>query len=286
MHINRILALSFAALVSAKLDGCAKTFALAITNIYENGDTDFHFDYCENLNDGRGFTSGIAGFCTGTGDAWEVVQKYHSLTGGNDKFTPMDSVLKQYAEDSDSSTKGLDSYCKVWEELGKTDKKFRKAQTLMRDEMYFDPSQELGAKVGLQLSISHAQMYDAGIQHGTWADKDGLPTLIEETSASFGNDTLDGNSGSTLDVNGHKVDEIAWLRKFMQVRQDHLLHPREKYNQGDNYWAQTLYRVRSYEYAIDRKEYVWTDSVKFLDNDGKPFNCSPNTYALYSDILE
>ncbi|KAJ2657367.1 hypothetical protein IWW48_004549 [Coemansia sp. RSA 1200] len=270
MYIKGILALSFAALASAKLDGCAKTFALAITNIYENGDTDFHFDYCENLNDGRGFTSGIAGFCTGTGDAWEVIQKYHSLTGGNDKFKPMDSVLKQYAEDSDSSTKGLDNYCKVWEELGKTDKRFRKAQTLLRDEMYFAPSQEFGAKIGLQLSISQAQMYDAGIQHGTWADKDGLPTLIEETSASFGNDTLDGNSESTLDINGHKVDEIAWLKKFMQVRQDHLLHPREKYNQGDNYWAQTLYRVRSYEYAIDRKEYMWTDSVKFLDNDGKP----------------
>ncbi|KAJ1664958.1 hypothetical protein IW140_002757 [Coemansia sp. RSA 1813] len=269
MYIKGILALSLATLVSAKLDGCAKTFALAVTNIYENGDTAFHFDYCENLKDGRGYTSGIAGFCTGTGDAWEVIQLYHKLTGGNDDFTPMDSVLSKYAANSDSSTKGLKDYCKVWENLGNTDKKFRRAQALMRDKLYFDPSQEYGDKVGLKLSISQAQMYDAGIEHGTWPDKDGLPTLIEETSASFQNDTL-GDSGSTLDINGHKVDEIVWLQKFMDVRQDHLLHPREPDNQSGGYWAQTLYRVRSYQFAIDQKEYMWTDSVKVLDNDGNP----------------
>ncbi|KAJ1645742.1 hypothetical protein LPJ64_002719, partial [Coemansia asiatica] len=61
-----------ATMVDAGLSGCAKSIALQITNIYENGDTKFHYDYCENLHDGRGYTAGIVGFCTGTADAWEV----------------------------------------------------------------------------------------------------------------------------------------------------------------------------------------------------------------------
>ncbi|KAJ1903773.1 hypothetical protein LPJ71_005056, partial [Coemansia sp. S17] len=35
-------------------------------------------------------------------------------------------------------------------------------------------------------------------------------------------------------------------------------------------WAKTLYRIKSYQFAVDTKEYNWTDSVSVLDNDGKP----------------
>ncbi|KAJ2069354.1 hypothetical protein GGI08_000392 [Coemansia sp. S2] len=34
--------------------------------------------------------------------------------------------------------------------------------------------------------------------------------------------------------------------------------------------AKTLYRIKSYQFAIDTKEYNWGDSVSVLDNDGKP----------------
>ncbi|KAJ1942149.1 hypothetical protein GGF37_003238, partial [Kickxella alabastrina] len=92
-----------AKLVDATLCGCAKSITIKITGIYENGDTDTHYEYCEHLGDGRGFTAGIAGFCTGTGDAWELIKAYHELTGGNDEFTPMDATLEKYAEtESDS----------------------------------------------------------------------------------------------------------------------------------------------------------------------------------------
>ncbi|KAJ2109503.1 hypothetical protein IW146_006331, partial [Coemansia sp. RSA 922] len=71
----------------AMLSGCAKSLALQVTNVYENGDTAFHYEYCEDLKDGRGFTAGIAGFCSGTGDALEVVKLYHKLTGGKDDMS-------------------------------------------------------------------------------------------------------------------------------------------------------------------------------------------------------
>ncbi|ORX72356.1 lysozyme-like protein [Linderina pennispora] len=178
---------------------CAKTLALKITNIYENGDTNFHYDYCENIKDGRGFTSGISGFCTGTADAWEVVQQYHKLTGGKDSFSKYDGVLKKYAQSGSDSTSGLDGYCSVWSKLGKSDAKFRNAQDAIRDSMYYNPSQKLADQLGLKLSISRAQLYDCGIQHGTGSDADGLAGLIKTTNASFKADAK-GSSGSTLKI--------------------------------------------------------------------------------------
>ncbi|KAJ2236036.1 hypothetical protein IWW45_002101 [Coemansia sp. RSA 485] len=255
--------------VNAGLSGCAKSLALQITNIYENGDTKFHYDYCENLHDGRGFTAGIVGFCTGTSDAWEVIKVYHKLTGGNDAFSPLDKRLEQLADNESDSTSGISDYCKIWENLAKSDSRFRQAQDTIRDETYIDPSQKQADQLGLRFSISQAQLYDTGVQHGTGNDADGLGGLIKRTNSKFKSDAS-GDSGSTLNINGHKVDEIVWLKKFLDVRTDDLKHPREEENRGGNYWAQTVYRVKSYRYAIDKKEYSWDGSVQVLDNDGKP----------------
>ncbi|KAI8322746.1 lysozyme-like protein, partial [Martensiomyces pterosporus] len=162
---------------------CPKQLALEITNIYENGDTRFHYEYCEDTKDGRGYTSGIAGFTTGTGDAWQVVQGYHTLTGGKDMFSQYDAVLKKYAASGSSSLDGLQGYCDTWMKLGQSDAKFKSAQDTVRDNLYFNPAEKYADQLGLRLSISQAQLYDTGIQHGTGTDADGLGGLIKTTNA-------------------------------------------------------------------------------------------------------
>ncbi|KAJ2856076.1 hypothetical protein J3B02_001811 [Coemansia erecta] len=211
----------------------------------------------------------VTGFCTGTGDAWEMIKVYHQLSGGNDDFSPMDSVLEKYANAESDSQAGLKNYCKVFADLAKNDPKFRQAQDKMRNEMYLAPSQELADQVGFKLSISQGQMYDTGLMHGPGDDPDGLGSIIKETNEPF-TSNANGDSGNTLDISGHQVDEIVWLEKFLEIRSDHLTNPRDPDNQGGNYWAQTLYRIESYQNAIDQKEYKWTGSVKLLDNDGNP----------------
>ncbi|ORX72729.1 lysozyme-like protein [Linderina pennispora] len=238
---------------NAAMSACSKKIALGLTNIYENGDTAFHYDYCENIHDGRGFTAGIAGFCTGTSDAWVVLQEYHKMTGGKDEF-------------SNGSTSGLDGYCSVWGKLGKSDAKFRAAQDKVRDEMYFDPSQKLADTLGAQLDVTRAQLYDTTIQHGDGSDPDSVGALIKKTSASFKADAK-GSSGSTLKINGHNVDEIAWLTKFLQVRADDLKNPHNKETQKE--WSESVTRVKSYQYVVAQKQYKWSNSIKALDNDGK-----------------
>ncbi|KAJ2099225.1 hypothetical protein GGI09_002897 [Coemansia sp. S100] len=260
----------------AMLCGCAKSLALQVTNVYENGDTAFHYEYCEDLKDGRGFTAGIAGFCSGTSDAWEVIQLYHTLTGGKDDMSQFDATMAKYAESGSDSTSGLSNYCEVWKKLGTGDAKFRQAQDTIRDKMYFAPAMAQAKTLGLKTSIAQAQLYDTAIEHGAGDDADGLISLIKRTNEKVTADVA-GTSNSTLNVNGHKIDEIAWLNLFLVVRTDDLEHPREKENQGGNYWAQTTYRVKSYQYAIQQKEYKWGTSVKILDNDGKPITVKCST---------
>ncbi|KAJ2403077.1 hypothetical protein GGI23_000216 [Coemansia sp. RSA 2559] len=269
--------------------GCAKDIAIMITGIYENGDTEPHYDYCENVGDGRGFTAGIAGFCTGTGDAWMVVEEYKTLTGSYGGFEPMVADLEKYAKDGSGSTSGLDSYCKVWKSLGTSDTNFQKAQDDIRDQQNYDPAEAAANNIGLKLDVSQGQIYDTGIQQGTGDDADGLLSIIKETSESF-TSNQPGDSGSTLNINGHQVDEIVWLKKFIEVRVSHLMSPKEKDNQSGNAWAKTTYRTDSYSYIIDQKEYMWTKSVDVLDNDGKrtTVTCSnsnsPSTRRKRRDI--
>ncbi|KAJ2390065.1 hypothetical protein H4S02_002051, partial [Coemansia sp. RSA 2611] len=255
---------------NATLCGCSKDIALRLTNVYENGDTEFHYDYCENINDGRGFTAGIAGFCTGTADAWEVIKEYHKLTGGNDDFTPMDGLLEKYALAEDESTSGIEDYCSVWEKLGQSDKKFQQAQDTIRDQMYYNPSQKEADKLGAKLDVTRGEIYDTGIQHGTGEGEDGLAALIGYTNAAFSSDQT-GDSGSTLSINGKQVDEIVWLKKFITIRDEDLKNPKEPENQGgDMVWADDDYRTKSYSYMIDAGTYMFGKSVKVLDNDGNP----------------
>ncbi|KAJ2748535.1 hypothetical protein GGI19_006076 [Coemansia pectinata] len=260
----------------AMLCGCAKMLALQVTNVYENGDAAFHYDYCEDLKDGRGFTAGIAGFCSGTGDALEVVQVYHKLTGGKDDMSQFDATMAKYAASNSDSTTGLSNYCAVWKKLGNGDAKFRQAQDTIRDQMYFAPAMAQAKILNLKTTIAQAQLYDTAIEHGAGTDADGLISLIKRTNEKVTKDVA-GTSGSTLNVNGHNIDEIAWLNLFLGVRTDDLEHPKEKENQGGNYWAQTTYRVKSYQYAIQQKEYNWGTSVKILDNDGKAMTVKCST---------
>ena len=56
-----------------------KAVAEAMTSIWENDTPLLDYAYSENIHDGRGYTSGRAGFCTGTGDAIQVVDCYDKL---------------------------------------------------------------------------------------------------------------------------------------------------------------------------------------------------------------
>src|SRR5882757_5065800 len=66
-------------------DPAKKEIAMKIVSSAENSSLDWkaQYKYIEDIGDGRGYTAGIIGFCSGTGDMLELVQHYRDLKPGN-----------------------------------------------------------------------------------------------------------------------------------------------------------------------------------------------------------
>src|SRR5690348_7004055 len=81
------LALSARTTATAKdlTDPHEKDIAMQVVSSAENSSLDWRaqYKYIEDIGDGRGYTAGIIGFCSGTGDMLEVVQAYADAKPGN-----------------------------------------------------------------------------------------------------------------------------------------------------------------------------------------------------------
>lgn len=133
------------------------------------------------------------------------------------------------------------------------------------------------------------------VQHGNDTDQDSINALLNRTSVYFaqnpnatnitasasGNST--GPSGSVIKTaQGNQVDEITWLRKFLEIRKNDLQNASDK--SIASVWSQTTYRVDSYNYSISRGDYNWTNNLTWaLDNDGNVFNVTCVGGFLASD---
>ncbi len=105
------------------------------TSIFENDTIELQYAYVEPLDDGRGYTSGRAGFTTATGDALEVVQKYTAQKANNPlaKYLP---ELKRLAKAESGSIKNLGGYVDAWK-LAAKDPLFRQVQDEVSDQLYY-----------------------------------------------------------------------------------------------------------------------------------------------------
>ncbi len=173
-------------------------------SVFENSTIVIQYAYVENINDGRGFTAGRAGFTTATGDALLVVERYTAAVPGNELavFLPRLRVL---AAANDPSTAGLDGYPAAWMHSA-DDPQFRAAQDSVSDEQYYQPAVVRWRDLGLQTALSLAELYDAIIQHGEGDDPDGLPALIDRANARAGGTP---NTG---------IAEATWISAFLDVR--------------------------------------------------------------------
>ena len=201
-----IFSLSFT--IEANLTKEQKTRAEQFTSIFENDTIELQYAYCEDIHDGRGFTSGRAGFCTGTGDAYEVVKKYTEKKKDNPlaKYLP---ELKILAQKGSPETKNLPNYCKAWKEAAK-DKLFRDVQDEVVTEMYYNPAMKLADEVGLKTALSRCAFYDTIIQHGNGNSKHSIGSLIKRAKDKVGGTVKSG------------IDEKKWLHAFLNVRYEDL----------------------------------------------------------------
>lgn len=116
-----------------------KETAMELVSSAENSSLKWkkQYSYIEDIQDGRGYTAGIIGFCSGTGDMLEVVKNYTDQKPNNKlaKFLP---ALKKVNGTESHAGLGTE-FEKAWKEASK-DVTFQKAQNKIRDRDYFNPA--------------------------------------------------------------------------------------------------------------------------------------------------
>ncbi len=130
----------------------------------ENSSLDWRaqYRYVEDIGDGRGYTAGIIGFCSGTGDMLELVEAY-TATSPDNPLAPYLPALR--AVNGTDSHEGLDpAFVDAWRTAA-DDPVFQAAQDHERDTVYFDPSVALAVADGLG-ALGQFAYYDAAVMHG------------------------------------------------------------------------------------------------------------------------
>ncbi|GAA2889515.1 hypothetical protein Acy02nite_58180 [Actinoplanes cyaneus] len=176
-----------------------KETALQLVASAENSTLNWRgeYGYLEDLGDGRGYTGGIIGFCSGTGDMLAMVTEYTRRKPDN----PLARYLPALrAVDGTDSHAGLDpGFPAAWRIAAK-DGIFQKTQQDARDRMYFAPAVRLAESDGLR-ALGQFAYYDAAVMHGV----SGLRTIRERAVRARKTPSQGG-------------DEIAYLGAFLDSR--------------------------------------------------------------------
>lgn len=180
-----------------------KEIAMRLVSSAENSSLDWRaqFSYIEDIGDGRGYTAGIIGFCSGTGDMLELVEDYTKTKPGNPLAPFLPALKKVNGTDSHA---GLGSAFEAAWKQAASDPVFQQAQEKIRDEMYFKPAIALAKTDGLNI-LGQFAYYDAAVMHGPDAWGGGLPDIRTRVLAKFKPPSQGG-------------DEKAYLQAFLAAR--------------------------------------------------------------------
>ena len=184
-------------------DPVKKDIAMQIVSSNENSSLDWRaqYTYIEDIHDGRGYTAGIIGFCSGTGDMLELIQAYTVREPGNILAKYIPALQRDNGTDSHS---GLDpTFVPDWHTAAK-DIVFQQSQDTERDDVYFNPAVQQGIADGVH-ALGQFIYYDAIVMHGPGDD-----------GTSFGGIRKSAMAKAKTPAQGG--DETVYLNAFLDAR--------------------------------------------------------------------
>lgn len=211
--------------------------AQQITTFFENGSVTFQYDYIENLGDGRGFTAGRVGFCTGTGDLIEVVESYCKKKSLAELCTrylrPLRRINGKFlsrGRTPTADTGGLKGFPEVWTSTAQQDSDLKQAQDDVVNQRYFFPALNYARKLGIRSAMGKEILYDTIIMHGDETRGASAPDSIHE---------LIDRANQTLNI--RESNEREWLNHFLDVRRADLQNPSNHATRAE--WSQNVWRI-------------------------------------------
>ena len=206
-----------------------REIAFELVSSAENSSLDWRaqYSYIEDIGDGRGYTAGIIGFCSGTGDMLELVQAY-TETEPDNPLAPYLPALE--AVNGTESHEGLDpDFMSAWQTAA-DDPVFQAAQDTERDDVYFDPAVARAKADGLQ-ALGQFAYYDAAVMHGF----DGMLSVRDAAMA-------------VAETPAEGGDETAYLEAFLDARKAEM---RKEEAHEDTTRVSTAQRVFLHEGNLD-----------------------------------
>jgi chitosanase len=149
-------------------DAVRKEMAMRLVSSAENSTTRWkeQYRYIEDIGDGRGYTAGIIGFCSGTGDMLDLIEYYERTAPGSRLGAYLPALR---GVNCTGSRRGLGGFAEAWRDAADHDPLFRRAQDHLRDAMYFEPAVSRAAGDGLG-PLGQFIYYDTIVMHGPGGD--------------------------------------------------------------------------------------------------------------------
>ncbi|WP_328992002.1 chitosanase [Kribbella sp. NBC_01245] len=196
-------------------DPAKKEIAMKIVSSAENSSLNWkaQYKYIEDINDGRGYTAGIIGFCSGTGDMLDLVELYQARKPGNvlAKYLP---ALREV--DGTDSHAGLDpNYTRDWKTAA-NDSVFKAAQNAERDRVYFNPAVSRAKSDGLGV-LGQFIYYDAIVMHGNGGDSTSFGSIRKRARGKAKTPAEGGNQTTYLHA---FLDARVWAMKQEAAHED------------------------------------------------------------------
>ncbi|MFF3056913.1 chitosanase [Streptomyces sp. NPDC057909] len=184
-------------------DPAKKEIAMQLISSAENSSLDWkaQYTYIEDVGDGCGYTAGIIGFCSGTGDMLDLVELYTQRKPGNVLAKYLPALREVNGTDSHD---GLDpNFAEDWATAA-SDPAFEQAQNDERDRAYFNPAVSRGKADGIG-TLGQFAYYDAIVMHGDGDDGTSFSAIRERALAKAKPPAQGGN-------------EVTYLNAFLDAR--------------------------------------------------------------------
>lgn len=176
--------------------GILRKEVFSLVSSAENSTTDYkkQYAYIEDIQDGRGYTAGIIGFTSKTGDLLEVVETYKKIKPENELNQFIPALKKVNGTDSHD---GLgNDFEKAWKKAAKS-KEMVKAQNEILDKEYMDVALKYAKKDGLR-PLGQYIYYDALVVHGSGEGKDCFEAIRKAALKQEKTPAQGGNEGKYL----------------------------------------------------------------------------------------
>ncbi|GAA0602328.1 chitosanase CsnA [Streptomyces crystallinus] len=196
-------------------DPAKKEIAMELVSSAENSSLNWkaQYKYIEDIGDGRGYTAGIIGFCSGTGDMLDLVELYSAREPGNvlQKYLP--ALRKVNGSDSHA---GLDpNFTKDWKTAA-SETAFKNAQNDERDRVYFNPAVKQGKSDGVG-TLGQFIYYDAIVMHGDGGDPTSFSGIRKKALAKAKPPSQGGDETKYLNA---FLDARVWAMKQEEAHSD------------------------------------------------------------------